>query len=223
MIVIIIPNTILRRKENALKMQILLNYANTGNTNKYIEEMENIHKHSIMSISSKTLDQTSIGLALISAGEFSKAEELMIELSKKQSKINDAAMIFYLRLCCDYFFYTNKVEELKIVVDKLEHVIKNTSQKLQAQLSVVFLLSEAKKNILEEKNLDSVKSMYINMHIAPTPLNLLSKNYILSIIDLKQKNYKDAIEKLKNLSEMKYNLFFVNNAKKLLNELQKVN
>jgi len=63
--------------------------------------------------------------------------------------------------------------------------------------------------------------MYLNMNIAPTPVNILSKNYILSIIDIKQKNYKDAITKLQNLAEMKYNLFFVNNAKKLLNELQK--
>jgi len=221
MIIIIIPNNILKRKEQRNKIQILLSYSNTGNTDKYIEDIKDLHKKSIMSISDKTMDEISVGLALISAGEFEKAEQLMIELSKKQSKISDITMIFYLRFCADYFFYTNKVEELKLIVDKLEHVIKNANTKIQSQLSIVFLLSEAKKNILEEKNLDAVKSMYLNMNIAPTPVNILSKNYILSIIDIKQKNYKDAITKLQNLAEMKYNLFFVNNAKKLLNELQK--
>ena len=220
MIFIIMPNSIMKRKDNKKKMEILFRYSNTGNTEQYINEMNQYNKNRLFAKENLYFDQISIGLALVSAGEFSKAEELMVELSKKQDKVSDAAMIFYLRFCADYFFYTNKVDELKTVVDKLEYIIRNASPKTQNQLSIVFVLSEAKKDILEEKNLESIKTMYTNMHIAPTPLNQLSRNYILSMIDIKLKDYDSAIKKLKDLSEKKYNLFFVNNAKKLLQEIK---
>lgn len=220
MILIIVPIRKMKRKENQEKLNLLLEYSHTCNTEKYINETRRINKKLILSKSDRFIEEVNIGLALIGEGEFQKAEELITRLSKEQSKVSDIAILFYLRMCTDYFFYTNKKEEIKVVVEKIKNILENSKPNIQMQFSIVQLICEAKKNILNNENLDSVKMFYETLKMPPTTLNLLSKEYVLSIIDIKLKDYESAIKRLTNLSEKNYSLIYVKNSKKLLEKLK---
>ena len=210
-----------RQNENKEKMNVLLEYSNNCDAEKYINETRRINKKYILSRSNRFIEEINIGLALIGEGEFSKAEQLIIELSKKQSKVNDLAMILYLRFCAEYFFYNNKPEEMKVVVEKMVHLIKGAKQSIQMQVSLIGVLAETKMNILNNENLESAKNIYDKLLMPPTTLNMLSKEYVLAIIDIRMHDYESAKKRLINLSEKNYNLVYVKNAKKLLEEMNK--
>lgn len=223
MIVTIIPIKKMKQKEEKVKLDLLLEYSNTCNTEKYINEARRINKKLLLNRSNKFIEEVNIGLALVGEGEFQKAEELIVRLSKEQSKVNDYALLFYLRLCTDYFFYTNKKDEIKIVVEKIKSILDSSKENIRMQFSIVYLICEAKKKILNNEDLDSIRRFYETLKMPPTTLNLLSKEYILAIIDMRQKNYESAIKKLNNLSEKNYSLIYVKNSKKLLEELKNKN
>ena len=223
MIISVVPIRKMKQKENKEKLDILFEYSRTCNTNKYIEETRRINQKLILSKSDKFIEEVNIGLALIGEGEFEKVEELIIRLSKMQSKVSDIAILFYLRMCTDYFFYTNKKEEIKVTVQKIKDMLSCSKQTVQMQFSIVSLICEAKMNILNNMNLDSVKRFYETLQMPPTTLNLLSKEYVLSIIDIRLKNYQSAVERLTKLSEKNYSLIYVKNSKKLLEELKNKN
>lgn len=220
MILIIVPARKMKRNENQVKMNILFEYSHTCNTEKYINETRKVNKTLVLSRSDRFIEEVNIGLALIGAGEFEKVEELIVRLSKEQSKVNDIAILFYLRMCTDYFFYANKPDEIKVVYEKIKTILDNSKPNIQMNFSIVSMICEAKKNILNNENLEQMKKFYETLKMPPTTLNLLSKEYVLAIIDMKLKDFDSAINRLNKLAEKKYDLIYVKNAKNLLEKLK---
>ncbi len=212
-----------RQKDLQMRMNILMDYHSTCDYQKYIEEIRKINKKSILGQSKRFIEEVNIGLALVAAGELSKAEELIIELSTKQSIVNHVALLFYLRLCNDYFFFLNKPEEMEITINKMNHILDNSNTTIRFQFSIIIVLCDIKKEILLGRNLERSQEVYEKLKMPPTTINLISKEYLLALIDIKFKDFENARKRLINVSKQNYNLLYVEKAKVLLEEMNNKN
>ena len=212
----------LSRKLSVLKTGITHRFVMSGDFETFEKEVIELDKKIINSYKNKILDKISIALASISASDFQKAEEYIIQLSREQSKMDDVSMICYLKLCADYFFYQNKKVELREVVNKMDHILANCKVSIQRQFAYVFVTTEAKSNILDGLKLDDARRIYSTMFVDPKAvINVASRNYILSLIDIKEKKYEDAVKRLKEIVSTDKISFFHTRAKELLEQLNK--
>ena len=78
---------------------------------------------------------------------------------------------------------------------------------------------EAKYYILSGDNLERAKKIYTDVvNFAPSRLNVARATYELALIDIKQKNYNEGINKLKKVSELNDTLYIVRNSQKLISK-----
>ena len=213
------PLRFLKNKEQLKRQQILMDFSSSCDVDTYIKRTEEVMKKTVLNSESKFLDQINICLALITACENEKAEQILIELSRKQSKMGVISLMFYYRCCCEYFFHLNKVEEYHEIFEKMKDLTEAIKPKYRMNAIPLLALCECKYYVLTGENISHAKLYFDRLNLPNLPMNIISKRYILALIDLRLKDYEGATKRLKQLAEEKYDLVYVRNARKLLSEM----
>ena len=221
MLLIVIPNKMIKNKERQITNEIITRYGLECDPYSYIEEMKNYASKCFLTKKQKIIYNIYYSLAYIEAGDFDKAKELLLDIDKESDILDEVTQILYLKAWCDYFFYNNFDEKMKLTLLKMrEIIVSSTNSALKANYSIIYMILEAKYYILAGVNLDKAKELFKNKKsLLPTKLSLLGSNYQLALLDIKEKNFVGAKEKLSIIASKNDKLFIVRNAKKLLNDI----
>lgn len=222
MIIIVIPNNWIKNKERQITNDIITNYGLDCNPYKYIEEMKKYAKKCFLTKKQKKVYELYYALAYIEAGDFEKVKNILLSIDKESDQLDEITQILYLKAWCDYFFYNNLNEKMKLTLLKMREIIVNTSNTaFKTNYSIIYRNLECKYYVLAGENLDKAKHIFKhNKTIVPTKLSVITNNYQLALLDIKEKNLLAAKEKLSLIASNNQNLFVVRNAKKLLEKIE---
>ena len=96
----------------------------------------------------------------------------------------------------------------------------SNNKALKNNYSIIYMLLEAKYYIVSGVHLDKAKELLKNRKVLiPTKLSLISSNYQMALLDIKEGNYLAAKDKLTVISSKNDKLYVVRKANQLLEEV----
>ena len=220
MILVVIPNYFLRSADRKLTSKIIFDYSNNCDPDFYIDEMRKYRRRCILSKKQKLVYRLYDCVALIDAGRFDEVLEILLEIDNAKIPLDDMTNILYLKNWCEYFYYNNYDIKLKASILRLKNLItSSTNMNVRNGSGLIYHNLEAKYYILSGDNLERAKKIYTDVvNFAPSRLNVARATYELALIDIKQKNYNEGINKLKKVSELNDTLYIVRNSQKLISK-----
>ena len=99
-------------------------------------------------------------------------------------------------MCTDYFFYTNKKDEIKVVVEKMKNMLEAGNAKIKMNFSIVCMLCEAKSNILNNENLSQVKNFYEHLAMPATTPSTKWHHLLCCKVQYHRYNKRDKLQPL---------------------------
>ncbi len=210
---------ILNSEKNNLR-NIIISYGYSCDTNTYIESITKLKK-SYLSKSNKIMFDLYIASAYIDKGEFDKAKEILFEIEKIKNT-NIGMSIMYIKVWCDYYYYTRYDEKMKCALLKMKDLINQVKRiDIKKSLYFIYFNLEAKYYILTNTNIPKAKNILSSQGMCVSNLSLASLNYNLALIDIYENNLISARLKLEDVIKKNNNLFIVKESRNLLNELDK--
>lgn len=221
MILVLILNNVIKNKERQITNDIIARYGQECDPFKYIEELNNYANKCFLTKKQKLLYNLYYSLAYLDAGDFDNVKNRLLEIDNQSNELDEVMQILYLKAWCDYFFYNNLDEKMKFTLLKMRDLITNSNNKaLKNNYSIIYMLLEAKYYIVSGVHLDKAKELLKNRKVLiPTKLSLISSNYQMALLDIKEGNYLAAKDKLTVISSKNDKLYVVRKANQLLEEV----
>ena len=220
-ILIIIPNNIIRNKERQITGNIIIKYGNNCDPYEYIGELSKYASKCFLTKKQKILYDLYYALAYIDAGDFGEVEYMLLEIDKNIDKLDEVTKVLYLKAWCDYFFYTSLDEKMKSTLLKLRDIITNTKNyALKGNYSMIYMFLEAKYYIISNTNIPKAKELLKNRKsMIPSQLSLVTYTYLTALIDIKENKYLDAKAKLQAIASKNDLLHVVRHSEYLLEQV----
>lgn len=221
MIIVMIPNHLIKNKERQITNEIISKYGFECEPYQYIESLMDYSKHCFLTKKQKLVYELYYALAYLDAGDFEEVKDILLEIDKQTYKLDEMTKVLYLKAWCDYFFYNHQDEKMKLTLLKMKDIITYTRfNHFMNNYSIIYMLLEAKYYILTDTNLSRAKELFKNRKsLIPTKLSLIGSNYQMALLDIREKNYTAAKEKLKLVASKNENLYIVRDARKLLDDI----
>lgn len=218
LVLVVLPNYFLRHADRKVTANIILKYSLNCDPDVYLSDLKKYRRRCILTKSQKYLYSLYDCLGLIDSGNFDKALDILLEIDDSKVHFDDITNILLIKSWCEYYYFQNKDVKLKASVLRLKNYITSSkNENLRNNASLIYRSLEAKYYVLSGENLDKAKKIYTDItRMAPTNLNLAKALYELAIIDIKEKNYHEGINKLKRVSDMNEKLYVVKNANELI-------
>ena len=218
LLLLFLPNYLLRNNDRKQAARIIYDYSNNCDPYLYINSMEKYRKGCLLSKKQKMVYDLYKCVALLDAGEFDRARDILIDIDKAQVGFDDVTNMILIKNWCEYFYYNNLDVKLKASILKMKELITSSSDNnLRAGSGLVYHNLEAKYYILSGENLMKARKIYTDVaNMAPTKLNVVRAMYELALIDIKEKRYDDALVKLKRVSEHNNSLYIVRRSKEII-------
>ena len=228
-IVFIFSNYMKKKREIEEVRNIVIEYLNTCDVDKYLDSLTKFYKQCIFfSKKQKMSFDLYFVQGYLDAGLVKESEEKLLEIDKKVNDFNEITKFVYLKTWCDYFFITNKDEKMKYTMVKIRDLMasmKNFNLKMNCNFAYQVIVA---KYMLITKNgdLKFVRDSLTNHYkIEPQAKSKLVLKYLLALLDLKESKYEEAISKLKDVINVAKNksLYVYKEAKSILEEYNKIN
>ena len=218
MFIIIMPNYFLRNYDRKKTADIILNYTNNCDPFLYMANLKRYKKGCILSKTQKRIYDLYDCIGYLDAGMFDEALDILLEIEESNVKFDDVTNVLLMKNWCEYFYYKNYDVKLKASLLRLKNFITSSSDmNVKKGSTLIYHNLEAKYYILSGDNLPKARKLYTDaVNLTPTKLNVTRALYNLALIDIKEGNYKEAIDKLTKVSEMHEDLYVVKRAKELL-------
>lgn len=222
MIVFIFATFYKKKKEMQEIRNIIFDYFNYCDVNKYINEIEKFYKSCIFFTKPQKMSfKLYLVHGYIDAGDFETAEKLLLEIDKYSNKFSQVTKFIYLKTWCDYFFYTHKDEKMKYTIEKIKTLItsiKNMNIRVSCNLSYQIIVSEYML-ISQNGNYKFVKDvLYQRLKFENQNKSRLMIKYLIGILCLKEKMYEQGITMLTEVSKHHDSLYVSKNSLKLINQ-----
>lgn len=223
-LILLIINFSLKRNEINEIRNIIIEYFNDCDANKYINNLNKFIKKCVFTKNQKKFFNLYKATANIDKGEFEKAEEILLDIDKNVNSLNSLSKFVYLKNWCDYFFYNGLDEKMKYTLAKMSSIIASTyNKKIKIQLIQMFQNTTAKYEILTNGCIAEVKYfIFARKQFETTLYQNLNTKYLLALIDLRTKDIKEAVLKLNELSEYNKDLYICKESKVLLNKIESI-
>ena len=104
-IILLFLNFSLKRKEINEIRNIIIEYFNDCDVNKYINKLDNFKRRCFFTKNQKKFFNLYNVTAYIDKGEFEKAKEILLDIDTTVKNINSLSQFIYLKNWCDYFFH----------------------------------------------------------------------------------------------------------------------
>ncbi|MBO4667937.1 MAG: tetratricopeptide repeat protein [Bacilli bacterium] len=215
---LIMSNYFLRNIDRRKTQNIILEYTTSCSPNLYMDNLRKYRRGCILSKKQKKIYDLYDCIGYLDLGEFDNALEILLEIDKSEVKFDDVTNVLLMKNWCEYFYYNNLDVKLKASLLRLKSFITDSKDiSVKKGSSLIYHTLEAKYYILSGDNLDKARKLYTDaVNLTPTKLNIARAMYNLAIIDIKEKKYNEAVDKLKRVSEMCDELYVVRRAKELL-------
>lgn len=221
-IILLFLNFSLKRKEINEIRNIIIEYFNDCDVNKYINKLDNFKRRCFFTKNQKKFFNLYNVTAYIDKGEFEKAKEILLDIDTTVKNINSLSQFIYLKNWCDYFFHKRLDEKMKYTLVKMSNIINaNKNKRIKMQLIQMFQNTSAKYEILINGSIPEVKNyIYARKQFETTLYQKLNTNYLLALIDLRTNNVPEAMIKLRELSEYNKDLYICKEAKSILTKIE---
>lgn len=221
MICVVIPNYSLRNSDRNYTNNLILKYGFECDPYNYIDELKKYASKCFLNKKRNLTFDIYYALAYIDAGDFDDAKNLLLKVDDNYDLLDEPTKVLYFRGWCDYFYYQCFDVKLKTALLQLKDIIEKCSNlNMKNTYSFLYQGLEAKYYVLTGKNLEKAKLIYQNRRsVVPTALNQANINYILALVDIKEKKYSDAIIKLKGIANKNDSLYIVRKSQKLLKDM----
>ena len=214
----IMPNYYLRNLDKRKATNIIMNYTISCDPISYMNDIKNYRKKCILTNTQKKVYDLYDCIGYLDAGSFDKALEILMDIDKSGARFDDVTNVLLIKNWCEYFYYNNLDAKLKASLLRLKNLITNSKDmNVKKGSSLIYHNLEAKYYILTGENLVKARRLYTDsLNLTPTKLNVTRALYNMALIDIKEKKYNDAIDKLKRVSKETDELYVVRRSKELL-------
>ena len=219
MVPILMPNYYLRTADRKKTASIIMDYSFNCDPTLLITNIDSYKKKCILSKKQKKIFDIYKCMGFLDYGAFDDALKVLMEIEDAGISFDDITNVLFMKTWCDYFYLNNQNVKMKQGLLRLkDYITKSSNDNIKQGSKLMYQALEAKYYILVGENLEKARNLYSNtINMAPSKLNVTKALYELALIDIKQNNYHDAMDKLNRVVSANDKLYVVRRAKDLIN------
>ena len=216
-VLLVFPNFTFKKMEKQKLMQIIIHYSQTGSVNEYLQQLKEYDRNMIKTNRIKYYQLITYAQAYMDKGSFTKAKEILDNLTEPAEKFNSLTKFLYYRAWINYFLNFGQVKEAKELLDQLKIMVEVSHASLQQQFIINYQLLLAKYNIRCDILLAETRATLNQVIDAnPTPLMMASSSYYIGIVEYKLGKLAEAKKIFTEVASFNEQLHFVRKAKEYL-------
>lgn len=221
MLAVFYYNYTLKKKDRIKLHKISSIYFNDCNPRLYLSEIEKYNKKIIRSKKGKILHQISKSLIYLDLGDLSACHEILLSLVNQEETFTIVIKFWYYKAWIYYYDEIDQPGRMKILLQELEKLAQTAPAKYQKQLKLNFRQVQARYYVKVGIYLDTAEAIYSEIFKGRYPrLTVVLNLYYLGVIAYKQARYDLAVERLNSVVKNGNQLYVVEKAKQLIEEIK---
>lgn len=199
-LVLIISFHSIKRVERKKIVNVSKFYLDECDPIKYIKDLKKLLKHFILFKSIKYLNEITIALAYISAGNLDDAKNILESLVDIEPKFSVIIRFWYYKAWIYYFEETNEIERIKVLIEQSRLLIDKTPTRFKAQMLSNYNQIIARYYVLANIHLNLAEEEFNKIFKTNFPkMNVVVNVYYLGVIAYRNNDLKHARDYFKSV------------------------